>query len=243
MKSKAYVSLEQFTVTLFHLYPTIYLHKKTRSLEIMFSLLLSQVFELIASGNIAKTGLSKEHPFVKFFNDPSKIENTLSLDDSLFWGSLYIFNNAPDEKVREISTRISKRKLFPMLDVWRIADQVYAENPLLCPNSALERVKKIGAACKSVCGEIVQKSSLWSENFHYDTYDRPIYKPLEKNGGDPQQINVEVGGSIIDIASISPIVASSASFNIHRIYYEEDSVDIAPLSKKLYDMLKSELSK
>lgn len=30
--SKAYISLEQFTVTLFQLYPTIYLHKKTREI-------------------------------------------------------------------------------------------------------------------------------------------------------------------------------------------------------------------
>lgn len=40
-------------------------------------------------------------------------------------------------------------------------------------------------------------------------------------GGDPQQINVEVGGKIVDIASISPVVASAASFNIHRIYYDD----------------------
>jgi hypothetical protein len=45
--------------------------------------------------------------------------------------------------------------------------------------------------------------------------------PLNVDGGDPQQINVEVGGKVVDIASISPIVASAARFSIHRIYYDE----------------------
>ncbi|CAN7309344.1 hypothetical protein LJR030_002780 [Rhizobium sp. LjRoot30] len=40
-------------------------------------------------------------------------------------------------------------------------------------------------------------------------------------GGHPQQINVEVGGKIVDIASISPIVASAATFSIHRIFFDD----------------------
>lgn len=242
VKSKAYVSLEQFTVTLFHLYPTIYLHKKTRSLEYMFSLLLSRVFELISEDRICETGINKDHPLVKFYEEPEGIENVLSLDDSLFWGSLHIFNNAPDGKIREISKRISNRNLFPMLDVWRIADQVYANYPPLRPSSATDRVQKIGEACKTVCKKITQMDEYWDKNFYYDTYDRPIYKPRNVNGGHPQQINVEVGGKIIDINSISPIVASSASFNIHRIYFEENNEKTKQLEKKLFQMLKDELS-
>ena len=73
--SKAYVSLEQFTVTLFQLYPTIYLHKRTRGLEYMFALLMSKVFELIAVGKEADAGLQASHPFVQFFNDPENLDN------------------------------------------------------------------------------------------------------------------------------------------------------------------------
>ncbi len=55
---------------------------------------------------------------------------------------------------------------------------------------------------------------------YHDIYTRPIYKPkFEK--GDAQQINVKVGGDYLDIAAISPLVASAASFNIHRVYYDE----------------------
>ncbi|WP_417804030.1 HD domain-containing protein [Thalassospira lucentensis] len=243
VRSKAYVSLEQFTVTLFHLYPTIYLHKKTRSLEYMFSLLICRVFELISSNEIAHTGLTHDHPLAKFFHEPEQITNLLSLDDSLFWGALYLFKNANDPKIRNISERISERKLFPMIDVWRVADRVYSENSEICPSSASTRVERISEACKFVCKKIVNIEDVWDQDFYYDTYDRPIYQPLNEKGGHPQQINVEVGGSIMDINLISPIVASSASFNIHRIYFEKHDEKTTRLENKLYEMLKAELSK
>lgn len=52
----------------------------------------------------------------------------------------------------------------------------------------------------------------WTKGCYYDKYPREIYKPRNIDGGHPQQINVEVGGKIVDIASISPIVASVARF-------------------------------
>lgn len=86
VNSKAYISLEQFTVTLFQLYPTLYLHKRTRGIEYMFSLLMSRVFEHISAGNEAQAGLAHNHALVRFFRDPANLENALLLDDSLFWG-------------------------------------------------------------------------------------------------------------------------------------------------------------
>lgn len=219
--TKAYISLEQFTVTLFQLYPTLYLHKRTRGLEYMFALLMSRVFELVAKGEEREAGLSPAHPFVQFFNDPDNLENALLLDDTLFWGSLYQLQEARDPSICTIARRIAERKIYPMFDIWKMADEVAASNRSVQTLSAVDRVALIHSVCKSVSAEVSGDKNIWIEGCYYDKYDRPIYKPLNMVNGAAQQINVEVGGKIVDIASISPIVASAASFNIHRIYYDD----------------------
>ena len=220
--SKAYISLEQFTVTLFQLYPTLYLHKRTRGLEYMFALLMSRVFELISKHKEAEAGLAPDHPFVKFFHDPGNISNTLLLDDALFWGTLPCLQGASNKSISTPACRIAERKIYPMVDIWKITDEVAAPKRFIRNLSAYERVKCLHKICTSVAREIASDERIWIDGCYYDTYDRPIYKPLKKNGGDPQQINVLVGEEVIDIASISPIVASAASFNIHRIYYNDE---------------------
>lgn len=219
--SKAYVSLEQFTVTLFQLYPTLYLHKRTRGLEYMFALLMSRVFELIEQRNEAAAGLDSNHPFVRFFGDPDNIENFMLLDDTLFWGALYLFQEAPDTSISTIARRIAERKIYSMIDIWKVVEEAAASNDSVRKLTAFERLEKLHAVCNSVAQEIAEDKDVWLDGCYYDTYDRPIYKPLRKDGGDSQQINVKVGGKIVDIASISSIVASAASFNIHRIYYDD----------------------
>ncbi|MCO6426040.1 HD domain-containing protein [Sinorhizobium meliloti] len=220
VNSKAYVSLEQFTVTLFHLYPTIYLHKKTRGLEYMFALLLSRVFELIAAGQPGRAGISEDHPFTRFFNDPGNLSLALLLDDTLFWGSLHQFLKAGDPIVRSIAEQISIRNIFHSIDVWKILDRAARSRAGILALPANIRVTKFGEICEQICSSIVADRSPWAEDCYYDTYGRPIYKPRNIEGGHPQQINVEVGGKIRDIASISPLVASAASFNVHRIHYD-----------------------
>jgi HD superfamily phosphohydrolase len=219
--SKAYISLEQFSVTLFQLYPTIYLHKRTRGLEYMFSLLMSQVFELVAEGNEADAGLSLSHPFVQFFNDPESLDNALQLDDTLFWGSLYLMKEARNGSIASIARRLGERNIFPSIDIWRIADDAAASNVQVEKLGAIERVKLLNKVCSSVAFEISENEKVWIDGCYYDKYDRPIYKPKNMANGHPQQINVQVGGKVVDIASISPVVASAATFNIHRIYYDD----------------------
>ncbi|WP_320196510.1 HD domain-containing protein (plasmid) [Agrobacterium rosae] len=220
VNSKAYISLEQFTVTLFQLYPTIYLHKKTRGLEYMFAVLVSRVFELINADDEQKAGLPSSHPFVRFFKNPSELENGLALDDSLFWGSLHLLREASDPVVSDISNLLAARKILDMEDIWKLADGIASQKSSFLKLSASLRFQKMDEICGKVCEDVRQDKGLWGQTCYYDTYDRPIYKPLGIMGGNPQQINVSVGDKIMDIAAISPLVASAAAFNIHRIYYD-----------------------
>tara|TARA_R110000851_G_scaffold21488_1_gene64407 strand:+ start:1474 stop:2904 length:1431 start_codon:yes stop_codon:yes gene_type:complete len=221
VNSKAYVSLEQFTVTLFQLYPTIYLHKRTRGIEYMFSLLMSRVFERISKGNEKLAGLSSTHALVRFIRDPANLENALLLDDSLFWGSLHLFQEAPDREIKTIADRIASRKFYSMHDIWKHADEAAANSPKMNSIGASRRVRILNSVCEQVSQDLIHQTGTWSGSCYYDNYPRKLYTPLNKEGGDPQQINIEVGGKVVDIASISPIVASAARFSIHRVYYDE----------------------
>lgn len=107
-----------------------------------------------------------------------------------------------------------------MHDIWKFADEAAAQDSNLQKLDAPTRVARLHKICRQVAEELSNNEDLWTEACYYDKYPRPIYKPRFIAGGHPQQINVEVGGKVVDIASISPIVASTASFNIHRIYYD-----------------------
>ncbi|MBJ7576952.1 HD domain-containing protein [Devosia sp. MC532] len=240
--SKAYISLEQFTVTLFHLYPTIYLHKKTRGLEFMFAQLLSRAFHMIDNDQASATGLSEQHPFVQFFRNPDDLSKAVLLDDTLFWGSLHQFREASDTAIGNLARRLSDRRIMPMIDIWKVADDVLATQSTTTSIAAISRVQLLERICVAVAAKLQRDCSIWTDSCYYDTYNRPIYKPKAVVGGDPQQINVCVGGQILDIASISPVVASAASFNIHRIYFDEDKVpDEETLNKAIKGLIVGEL--
>lgn len=242
INSKAYISIEQFAVTLLQLYPTIYLHKKTRGLEYMFALLISRVFELISDGKESKAGLTKMHPLVRFFKKPDNLDNIVLLDDTLFWGSLYLFQEAEDPVINTLARRIVSREIYPAIDVWKIADQITSEKRYFQKMSASERSKEIHIICKDVCSDISHNKKFLQKNCFYDAYDRPIYKAKNIQGGDPQQINIKVGEEFFDIASISPLVASAASFNIHRIYYDDKNDNFAAkIEKSIRSAIKNKI--
>jgi hypothetical protein len=224
---KAFVAVEQFMVTLFQLYPTLYLHHRTRGFEYMFSKLMVRVFELIADEDAGKAGLSADHPLVTFFRNPENLENALVLDDSLFWGSLHLFQSASDPTVRVIADRFAARHAYPRIDVWAAAELIAVKVGWYLALPAANRAEVLHWACKEACAQVQADPEVWHDSCHYDSYRRQIYKAENIPGGYPQQINVEHGGRIVDIASVSPIVASAATFTTHRIYYDDTAEGLA----------------
>lgn len=242
--TKAYISMEQFAVSLFQLYPTIYLHKKTRALENMFSKMLCRIFELISDGKYSDAGISKSHPFVQFFNDPSSLDNSLLLDDTILWGSMYQFRNCEDARVRNLATAISNRKIDKMVDLWRFADELYSELGLETKYSAKSRVEILNELCPMAFQKLCEKHSDWKPHLFYDRYSRKVYSPASSGKGSPQQINIKIGEKFVDIFDMSPIVASSASFHIHRVYFDPDAFkQREELIASLRDVFKGELFK
>ncbi|MEB2545752.1 hypothetical protein [Burkholderia cenocepacia] len=209
----------------------------------MFSLLLSRVFECISAGEEAKAGLTASHPLVQFFKNPEQLSHVLLLDDTMFWGSLYLFQQADNELIKTLAERIALRKFYPMHDIWKFADETAAEDSTMKRLDASQRLNVLNQVCIRAAEYLQFKSGLWTETCWYDKYPRDIYKPRNAEGGHPQQINVEVGGKIVDIASISPIVASAARFSIHRIFYDDADVGLGDrLATEIRDRVKHELA-
>lgn len=242
--TKAYISMEQFAVSLFQLYPTIYLHKKTRALENMFSKMLCRVFELISENQSSEAGISDSHPFVQFFKDPSNLDNSLLLDDTVLWGSMYQFRNCNDSRVNYLATAISNRKIDKMVDLWRLADQLYSELGLEEKYTAKSRVEILNEICPMAFESLCEKHTEWKPYLFYDRYSRKVYSPAPSGKGGSQQINIKIGDNFVDIFDMSPIVASSASFHIHRLYFEPDKISkVAELNASLKETLKDALFK
>lgn len=242
--TKAYISMEQFAVSLFQLYPTIYLHKKTRALEHMFSKMLCRIFELISDNRSSDAGISSSHPFVKFFSDPSSLDSSLLLDDTVLWGSMYQFRSCDDRRVKDLAIAISNRKIYKMVDLWRLADELYSELGLENKYTAKSRVEILNDICPMAFEKLCDKHSGWEAHLFYDNYSRKVYSPASSGEGSPQQINIKIGEKFVDIFDMSPIVASSASFHIHRLYFDPDSfTEVTELNNSLRETLRDALFK
>lgn len=238
IESKAYASIEQYLVTLFQLYPTIYLHKKTRSLQCMFGLIISKVFRYIDEQDLDSVGLSDTHPFVVLLRKPNDISNLLRLDDSLFWYSIGLFSVSTDEHLRKLIDMIYRRDLFKVIDVWKIVDSIVPDR---FDESASDHFRSVQNICQKIRDEIIIDERFTSEKCFYDSSKRILYKGASAVTPKTQKINIKMGDRCNDISLASPIVASGAEYHVHRIYvdhsvyfdWQDMKSEIEALAKKM----------
>jgi uncharacterized protein len=109
---------EAYVTALFHLYPTIYLHKTTRGAEKLFGAFLKAMNRAVTQGDIKVTGLDTQHPLIKYLGDKS-LANYIELDDSLIWGCLSQAAQASDQEIALCANRLRHRQLLKAIDVRR----------------------------------------------------------------------------------------------------------------------------
>ena len=218
---------EAYVLGLFQLYPTIYLHKTTRGIEKLFTELMVRVFELARDGHEDKVGLSKGHPLLQFVADPSSIERALCLDDSVIYGALSQFCDAKDSCISEYSMRIRDRHTLKCFDVREyVRKKLALKDNNADTRRALERIV-ISSMAKI---ELWKKTSAGSLALKDETSRSP-YKNFEESKGPLNQIMVQSGGELVDIAKYSPIVASIPRFDVLRYYVRRDSKELSTLVK------------
>lgn len=201
---KAFQAAESYVLGLFHLYLTVYFHKATRSAEKMITAIILRLGEMITEGKIEETGLSAEHPMVKFINERS-LESYLSLDDSVLWGGLQLLKRSSDVLLAAPASRLLKRDLYKAVDVsFEFSDNDAA---IARFRSALSKARESGT---------FERDEIFE--------DSPSRNPYKRRGYDtPEALSkVLIGGpngsGYDDLSTRSDVVKVLSEKKLYRVY-------------------------
>jgi hypothetical protein len=240
---KALHAAEAYLLGLYQLYATVYLHKATRGAEKLFTELLVKVVELARNDSIQKTGLSQNHPLIRFAKEPNDLKCLLALDDSVISGALSMMVDAKDPLITNFSMRLRNRKLFKCIDIRESLNQQIGlagpEDSEVCNHctgvakkviairNEQQRIDALAEACKEVEKRLIE----WEEEDRHEIpqilLDKPeprsIYKRSEESKGPLEQIMMIPGGGNdkpVDVASISQVIKAVDPFQVFRVYFD-----------------------
>jgi HD superfamily phosphohydrolase len=218
---KAFRAAENYVLSLFQLYPNVYFHKATRAAEKTFACLMIRLLELVRGGHQDKTGLPNRHPLLRFAQDPERLDNAVQLDDAVFWGALPMIVDAQDSIIVEHARQLWFRRLPKCFDIRRHFE---AEIPPIRDADQKERVER-KAEIDRHCNDFISAFSEWSETrseraarIFIDQKSRTPYKKFEQSQSLLNQILIRSGKDYLDMAQISPVVASAETFDVCRVY-------------------------
>jgi len=233
---KAANTAESYILSLFHLYPNVYLHKTTRAAEVLFRLLLERVVRLALDGGIAASGLAESHPFVRFSKSPESIDSLQALDDTVFWGSLGALCDAQDKHVSYYAKSLRDRVLPACIDIRRLVEQKCA---LKFGPERSKNIQMVELACtkaKNLLGDHAFANALTRPRFMVDSASRTPYKNPSDSRMPVSQILVSAeGGNPTDVGAFSSIVAGASKYEILRVYVWRDDQEARDRALALID--------
>lgn len=219
---KAFHAAENYVLSLFQLYPNVYYHKTTRAAEKLFAALLVHLINLIRDGGVGKTGLPANHPITRFALDSDKLSNALALDDAVFWGALPLMADADDIRVSTCAKILRERLLPKCIDIRVLLEDAIPLKPGMSADDQEKRRAKILLACKDISKKIESLSiavAPGAPRILLDETRRTPYKKFQDSKGLLNQILIRQGDhNILDMADISPTVASAKSYDVCRVY-------------------------
>ncbi|PHR54286.1 MAG: hypothetical protein COA47_15640 [Robiginitomaculum sp.] len=213
---KAIYAAEAYVLGLFQLYPTVYYHKTTRGAEKIFSELLFRIASLVNDSSLNQTGLSANHPLVKYIRKPKDLKRFLDLDDTIVWGALPMLQNANDSIIKDLSKRLFERNLYKSVN---LRHRIRLERDLDYSKESSDKIDKN-------CAEIQIKLADWKSNNQsqshkilFDHVDRVPYKKFVESKGPLNQIRVKIEtGDLVDLGERSEVVKAIRTFKVDRIY-------------------------
>ena len=225
---KAFHAAEHYVLSLFQLYPNVYLHKTTRGSEKIFSCLIMRLFTLIREGHGSKSGLPPNHPIYLFLSDPGCLEKALSLDDAVFWGALPLMKTADDRLVADCATRLRERRLMKCVDIRRRVEGKFPIRQGVTDEERKERDANVTLQSKSIMKQIIEiaaKRKVEDKQILIDEYRRSPYKKFQDSQTPLNQILIRQERGIEDMAHLSSVVSSAESYEINRVYHCEDDIE------------------
>lgn len=228
---KAIQAAESYVLSLFHLYPNLYLHKATRGLEVLFQELMRRVVHLNCDGVAEKTGLPSNHPIIRFINDPENMDKAQSLDDTVFFGALPTMAESDDIQVKRLAKAPRDRTLTKCVD---IRSKVESELPQASGEERANWTSRITKICSDITADLgARKEGDGSVQVFIDEYSRHPYKRNDAQETPLNQIYMNVGGDYPqDAADVSPVVAGAEPFIVCRAYVFRDDDEALRTVKK-----------
>ena len=240
---KAVFAAESYVLALFQLYPTIYLHKATRSAEMLFKELLFSIFDHVIhqTPRLSEiTGLPRNHPLILFAQEPNNIERFLDLDDTVVWGAFSMMTSAEDNFISKTSKRLLDRDLFKSIDVIKMAEAKTNQDKKGDQESA-DYVEKTRAAVKLKVQAFVEDNPDYSKRILIDEGERNPYTKFDETKGPLNQIMIRIegeGNNLADLGRQSEVVRAIKPFRFFRIYIDKDD---AEARDKILDVIYGEM--
>lgn len=225
---KAFQAAENYVLSLFQLYPNVYLHKTTRAAEKVFLALMLRLMPLMRDGHGDKTGLPSNHPIRRFADMPDSMPNVLLLDDAVFWGALPMMATAEDAGVAATAKRLWERRLPKCIDIRRWLEQEIPPGPADDRNARIAREKRLALLCARVragCEEWADGQNRDVAPILVDQVRRSPYKKYQDSQTPLNQILVRHGETVIDMAEFSAVVASAETYEVCRAYIADGDTE------------------
>lgn len=217
---KALWAGEGYVLSLFHLYPAVYLHKTTRGAEKLFSLLLKSVQGLVDDRRGGETGLPDNHPLLVYLRNP-KLETYGDLDDAVIWGALPMMIKGKDIMVARTAHDLQYRHLWEAIDLNCLRRSGDSPDE---PSPAEVRFKQLSQQ---------NAPQDWSVRVLEDAYTRNPYKRQEYGSSKSlEKIHILSEGRPTDLAQVSAVVGALKKFKVNRLYIRRDDSDAREMIHK-----------
>jgi uncharacterized protein len=236
---KARQTAESYVVSVLHLYQNVYGHRATRGAETAFFALMCQLSHLCREGRIAHTGLPVTHPLIRFMTAPEELDHALALDDTVFWGAASQLCDAGDQPLRQLAARLHTRRLPKVVDIRLAVEARFPAAARENPRARTDRLARIGLVCTNVVSALDEwqaGTQMGERAVITDRYDRSPYRQFDTGQTPMNQMHIRVaGGQVLDMASVSAVVAGAEPFSLCRAYVFRDDADSMAMIGRVMD--------
>ena len=223
---KARQTAESYIVSVLHIYQNVYGHRATRGAETTFFALMCQLKSYCEAGQVSATGLPDNHPLVRFMKDPESLENAIALDDMVFWGALSMLSNSEDDTIKHLAVRLRDRRLPKCVDIRARVEADFQPSAREEPAARKERLARIKLICGNVLTAIEDQHAsipIGERPVITDKYERSPYRRFDTGRTPVNQLHIRgPGNSVLDMATVSAVVAGAEPFNLCRAYVFRD---------------------
>jgi uncharacterized protein len=149
----------------------------------------------------------------------------LALDDTVLWGALATMMDAEDTAVADYANRLWRRHLPKCVDVRQRLEQKLPLASNAGRDERAERTAKIQLHCNNVVSNFNDWATCRPIPTFIDQDRRSPYKKFQESQTLLNQILIRSGAEYVDMAEISPVVASAETFEVCRVYITEDDTE------------------